>query len=1395
MRTFLKSTAGKIVIGCVALALVAATVLTIVLLRPKDDEYRTIVVNDVSGTALVSNDKKQNTPAYAGMALFNGDTVAIADGGKLTMTLDGDKYLMAEGGTTFKLEASGTPGSDRTVIHLESGATLTRIKTKLDDDQSYVVKTPTATISVRGTVYHVAVEKNEEGKIVTKCNAFDGQVEVTPVDLNGTPTEAPQTISGGFSASVIEITPEENDGTQSSTFIRDEEGNTQQPVDYNDVPSDVIEELVEYIGDGEELSATKEQLEQYVAHEHTFADAWSSNAREHWHPATCEHTDLPSEIRADVAPHTYDRGVVALEPTETEVGKTRFTCTACGYYYEEDIPKLEHTHTWATVWSYDENNHWKQNTCDYTEVLRADEAVHVLGEGVVTQAPTEAEPGVMTYTCSTCPYTKTEDIPALEHVHTWSTAWSFDDNGHWKKNTCTHTTELRRDEGVHIWDNGRTTTPATHMSLGVTTYTCTVCGHTRTEDIAKLEEHEWSAWVAESTNGTHHSRTCPCGAGERAEHAWDEGVVTTQPTHTQYGIKTYTCETCRHTRTEDVAKITQHEWGSWTPDPDNGEQHIRVCACGATENQAHAWDDGVEGIKPTGKPAIVFTCTACQHVRYDVVPHQHVYGAGVPGSESSVFTCLYCDEQVTYAGHICEADPHNGTFNEHHHWLPCKTAGCPAQLAYGAHEFSNQVVIQPTHDTIGLRADVCACGYRDPGSEKVFEFVDIYLYFDEACGQPNWTIQEPNQMLINDTFRYTMIKVYGLYTDSFAVDNDEVLLNEDGTPVYGRILNLNEYAFQFLFRADLEEDGELDRSSPDLYMDQGRHEIRVHYLAGGIDVTGYQISKMFKYTVLLHEEHTPGYRVEDEMYHELYCTLNNCLCAPQMEEHRYEAESGATNITEITPQTHTKACTCCSYEQVEDHIPANPELQCGEQYWCMVCWESYGEVKQHRYTAGSYDANDENHWQVCLDCGDREESTRPHDFDDGMEHPDPETSKPAILYICSTCHYEKYELIDMSIFELDSVRYEEEQWEDMFLPLSESNSKEIYIVRDYTGERGFNANFTLPMRASEATGLENDLYEMTWNLNGHYLRISGFSSEIGEGATFNITARDGGMLATGGEILFFGDSYIPVGTIHITGGLFDFDPSAFIPTGYTVEMLEAPGFVLDGAEDDYLFENYADLLARYGSYGAILDTRMNSGLEGADARDAYILMRTGLWIVYPEGTNADTCDHTGYTYIWSGDTQGIAYCSLCGEASVDHTHVAIEGSQSCYEPAECAICNRKYGRPRQHDTNNSYSLDANSHAIACSACGERLDTEAHKMGEWYEKTPATATAHGVEARNCTVCRYEETRVVYTCANVNGNYSSADFEFVESREEDGVLYTTYRCKVCGATYTKEEPISA
>ena len=99
------------------------------------------------------------------------------------------------------------------------------------------------------------------------------------------------------------------------------------------------------------------------SHEHSFSSDWSSDATNHWHAATCEHTEEVSEKAA----HTFGEWKTTVEATEETDGKKERTCTVCSYKEEQTVAKLDHTHKFSSVWSSDATNHWHAATCEHTE--------------------------------------------------------------------------------------------------------------------------------------------------------------------------------------------------------------------------------------------------------------------------------------------------------------------------------------------------------------------------------------------------------------------------------------------------------------------------------------------------------------------------------------------------------------------------------------------------------------------------------------------------------------------------------------------------------------------------------------------------------------------------------------------------------------------------------------------------------------------------------------------------------------------------------------------------------------------------------------------------------------------------------------------------------------------
>ena len=133
----------------------------------------------------------------------------------------------------------------------------------------------------------------------------------------------------------------------------------------------------------------------------------------------------------------------------------------------------------------------------------------------------------------------------------------------------------------HKWDAGVVTKEPTYTSTGTKKYTCTNCGETKIETIAKLvcTSHVWDSGKVVTaptykTEGTKKYTCKNCGTTKTetvaklvcTKHAWDAGVVTKQPTYKTEGTKKYTCTNCGETKTETIAKFvcTNHAWDNGT---------------------------------------------------------------------------------------------------------------------------------------------------------------------------------------------------------------------------------------------------------------------------------------------------------------------------------------------------------------------------------------------------------------------------------------------------------------------------------------------------------------------------------------------------------------------------------------------------------------------------------------------------------------------------------------------------------------------------------------------------------------------------------------------------------------------------------------------------------------
>ena len=155
--------------------------------------------------------------------------------------------------------------------------------------------------------------------------------------------------------------------------------------------------------------------------------------------------------------HDLSRCDLKPAATCTQPGRAVGTCARCDVQIDEVIPAKGHDYSYAETSvapTCTEPGHYKGTcpTCgkDYDDVVPA--LGHDWGEWVTSIEPTVSTVGYRYHVCNRdgCGYREGEDIPKL-HTHTW--------------------------------DAGVVTQKPTAAEPGVRTYTCTVCGQTRTETI------------------------------------------------------------------------------------------------------------------------------------------------------------------------------------------------------------------------------------------------------------------------------------------------------------------------------------------------------------------------------------------------------------------------------------------------------------------------------------------------------------------------------------------------------------------------------------------------------------------------------------------------------------------------------------------------------------------------------------------------------------------------------------------------------------------------------------------------------------------------------------------------------------------------------------------------
>ena len=451
-------------------------------------------------------------------------------------------------------------------------------------------------------------------------------------------------------------------------------------------------------------------------------------------------------VKTEAKGHKWNEGKITTEPTCTEEGVKTFQCMVCGKTKTEAVAALGHN--WNEDFTMD-----KESTCEET--------------------------GLKSIHCKRCDEKKDETtIPAKGHVagekkienateSTCENGGSYDEVIY-----CTvcgkelSRTTIKTEAKGHKWNEGKVTTEPTCTEEGVKTFECTVCGKTKTEKVEALG-HDWDndftvdkeATCEETGLKSIHCKRCDikkdetvipakghvagekkienateavCEAGgsydevvyctvcnkelirntvktEAKGHKWNEGKITTEPTCTEEGVKTFQCMVCGKTKTEKVSALG-HNWNKdFTVDKEatceeTGVKSIHCKRCDEKKDETVIPAKGHVAGKKKIENATEAVCEA-------------------GGSYDEVVYCTVCNKEISRKTIKTEAKGHK--------WD------------------SGKITKEPTYTEQGTRTYTCTvCGKTKTESVDVLkEEYNVGSTYEDATTNAIYRVIVPNQQV------------------------------------------------------------------------------------------------------------------------------------------------------------------------------------------------------------------------------------------------------------------------------------------------------------------------------------------------------------------------------------------------------------------------------------------------------------------------------------------------------------------------------------------------------------------------------------------------------------------------------------------------------------------------
>ena len=283
--------------------------------------------------------------------------------------------------------------------------------------------------------------------------------------------------------------------------------------------------------------------------------------------------------------------------------------------------------------------------------------------------------------------------------------------------------ETPDDGGEHTHDYvDEITKDPTCTEDGVKTFVCS-CGDSYTEAVEKLghTEKTLSATAATCTeNGLTEGKQCSvCNEILVAQesvaafgHDYD-GVVTTDPTCSDKGVKTYTCKNdASHTYTEDVDAL-----GHVDLDP---KDHVCDNGCGTAQGN-HAEQADSHSCEYCGEVAgecrdnnSDHNCDVCQTKLSDcqagtaVIENSSAATCGEAGSYDEVIYCTVCGDELNRTKHTVDALPHS--YQENVTKNPtCSDAGSKTLTCSVCGDTKTEVIVALGHKIVSVEAKAPTC--------------------------------------------------------------------------------------------------------------------------------------------------------------------------------------------------------------------------------------------------------------------------------------------------------------------------------------------------------------------------------------------------------------------------------------------------------------------------------------------------------------------------------------------------------------------------------------------------------------------------------------------------------------------------------------------------------------